>query len=275
MNEPILTLEDRRRWKQLERTVAIWKRGNAYRRRVDTARSRILEVVHEFDIGLEVAWSGGKDSTAMVALISEVCQREGMNPTPARSIKDDLDFPGEEEYVLSVAKYLNVSVMIIHPPFSLLQWITDHAHEMIPGDDIHGRAAELSKKGFYNLIEEHRLKTGIKAVFLGLRSEESHPRAMNRALRGWRYTKKDGETVIQPICDWTGLDVYAYLSEREIEPLPMYRCVRFHKEPWRVRKSWWLPGAAASRGQTAWLKAYYPSLYNKLCEAWPMSGVMA
>lgn len=51
-----------------------------------------------------------------------------------------------------------------------------------------------------------------------------------------------------------------------IELLPLYRCIGLmHRdEPWRLRKSWWLPGAGAARGQVVWLRRYYPSLYSRL-----------
>ena len=91
---------------------------------------------------------------------------------------------------------------------------------------------------------------------------------MNRALRGPTYRKQSGQWACSPIVDWGGIDVMAYLAAREIEPLPVYRCIAFahDREPWRVRKSWWLPGAATSKGGMAWLRHYWPSLYAQARE---------
>ena len=274
MIEPLLNKEDLRVWGQFQRSVDMWTMNDGYKRRVDVAKLRVLKTIQEHNNGLEAAWSGGKDSTAMIALISEVCKDNDITPIPAMSVKDDLDFPGEEKYISDIANRLSIPLTIIRPSFSLLEWIRDHSDDMLPGADIHGRSAELSKRGFYSLIEKRRIDKNVHAVFLGLRKEESHHRLMNRAVRGWKYIKTNGQTVSQPICDWKGLDVYAYLKTHDIDLLPMYRCIRLHKEPWRVRKSWWLPGASANRGQTVWLKTFYPSLYNKLCQVLPHHEVM-
>lgn len=108
-------------------------------------------------------------------------------------------------------------------------------------------------------------------IFLGLRQEESRGRRMNRVTRGTLYRKASGQYVATPIVDWSGLDVMAYMASRDIEPLSVYRCVAFMHadEPWRVRKSWWIPGASTRFGGIAWLRRYYPSLFARLCELLP------
>jgi 3'-phosphoadenosine 5'-phosphosulfate sulfotransferase (PAPS reductase)/FAD synthetase len=145
---------------------------------------------------------------------------------------------------------------------------------MSPGDDIHGRSAGLSKACFYRVMEE--CNHGYDAVMLGLRSEESGIRRHLRVSRGRYYELVDGTRRVLPIADWTGIDVYAYAESNGIDLLPMYRCVAFaHRdEPWRLRKSWWLPGSGTAYGQTAWLRRYYPSLYRQMCAWMPDSRRM-
>lgn len=185
----------------------------------------------------------------------------------AMSIKDDLDFPGEVEYLERYAHEWGVNLDILSPRFSLEQWILDHDISIM--EDLHARGSEFSDAGFYSLIEEYRLQRGSPGVYLGLRKDESRGRLMNRAMRGLIYTKSNGETVCQPIADWSGKDVYAYFFSNSIEPLPLYRCIGHHKDPERLRKSWWIMGQHSAKGAAIWLKTYYPSLWVRLCVAIP------
>lgn len=270
--EPILNDEDRRIWRQLQRTIDLHIKTNKYAKTIEVAREVIRQALFMIDSAnliARVAWSAGKDSTAMVALISDVCRSQSRKPVRAMSIKDDLDFPGEEKYLYEVAAKIGVEVDIVRPRHSLQEWVLSRQDEIAPGEDIHRRSSELSKKGFYSVIEEYDTQNDVMCAFLGLRSDESKGRLLNRASRGPIYWPKNGKMVVQPICDWSGLDVFAYLREIGIDPLPLYRCVRLHKEPWRVRKSWWLPGLSGCSGQGVWLRTYYPSLFNKMTELLP------
>jgi len=193
------------------------------------------------------------------------------------SEKDDLDYPGERDYVEGLAEHWSAQLEVITPQISPCDWIDQNAHLLNADDDFHSRAAELSKACFYGLVEE--ANAGRDAVFLGLRKGESRGRMMNRITRGLLYRKRptewnpSGLTVCTPLGDWSGLDVYAYLARYAIDPLPVYRCVwlNHREEPWRVRKSWWIPGADSRWGGIAWLRHYWPSLYQRLLDWWPMA----
>jgi 3'-phosphoadenosine 5'-phosphosulfate sulfotransferase (PAPS reductase)/FAD synthetase len=104
-------------------------------------------------------------------------------------------------------------------------------------------------------------------VALGLRSEESGIRRRVREMRGRCFRLASGQLRCLPVADWSGLDVFAYAHSRNIELLPVYRCVALMhaREPWLIRKSWWLPGSHAAQGGVVWLRRYYPSLYDKMC----------
>lgn len=272
ISEPILNDEDRRIWRQLQRTVGLHVKTRKFANVVEKSREVICQalfMIDEMKLISRVAWSAGKDSTAMVALIADVCRICSREPIRAMSIKDDLDFPGEEKYLNEVATKIGVEVDIVHPKHSLQEWVLNIRDKIAPGDDIHGRSSGLSKNGFYSVIEKHDIQNNVMCTFLGLRKDESRGRLLNRASRGPIYRLHSGKVIVQPICDWSGLDVFAFLKEKEIEPLPLYRCVRMHREPWRVRKSWWLPGEAACRGQGVWLRTYYPSLFNRMTELLP------
>lgn len=260
MMEPLLTDDDRRLWAKWKRICLLHARTAGHKRRVEQARGHIRTMFDQCPDAY-VAWSAGKDSTAMTHLVAEL-----IPGVRAMSIKDDCDYPGEVEYIERLANEWDVKLTIVRPSFSLQDALRDGQAEA--GDDIHSRASEFADEGFYSLIEEYRHRLGLPGVYLGLRKDESHARLMNRAKRGAVYTKRDGETVCMPLCDWSDRDVYAYLFTRDIELLPVYRCIRLHDSPGRVRKSWWIPGKNIDH-HSIWLKTYYPSLHQRMCELMP------
>lgn len=265
--EPVLRADDLAIWETWQRTALVHARTRAFSKRLDRARTTTDEAVRQI-ADLAIMWSGGKDSTAMTHIIRVVCGHD----LPAYSEKDDLDYPGETEYVERLAWQWGLRLKVLTPDQSLQEWMTEQAEAGTLGpadEDFHGRAAALSKEHFYDLVESASRQHG--GIFLGLRKNESAGRMRNRASRGTLYRKKSGQWVCTPIADWSGLDVMAYLASHEIPVLDVYRCIGFmHRdEPWRVRKSWWIPGAHTRWGGIAWLRRYYPSLYHRLCRWMP------
>lgn len=268
MIEPILTDDDHRAWETWMRTAREHAKTRAYARRVDVARS-VASNELERATSPCIMWSGGKDSTAMTHLI-----RVGLGANvPAISEKDDLDYPGEREYVERLATAWDLRLTILTPAISPRAYLAEHAHELRAWDDVHSRRAGLSAAVFYDEVE--RASAPHDMIFLGLRKHESRHRMMNRNVYGLAYTKRDGKRVAQPIGDWSGLDVMAYMRAHDIDALPVYRCIGFMhaNDPWRVRKSWWVPGKSSSKGGIAWLQRYYPSLYAQL-RAWMPTAEM-
>lgn len=268
MIEPVLTDDDQRAWKTWMRTAREHAKTRAYARRVDVARS-VASNELERATSPCIMWSGGKDSTAMTHLI-----RVGLGAdVPAISEKDDLDYPGEREYVERLAAAWDLRLTILTPAISPRAYLAEHAHELRAWDDLHSRRAGLSAAVFYDEVE--RASEPHDIIFLGLRSHESRGRLCNRKTRGLAYTKRDGKRVAQPIADWAGLDVMAYMESHGIEPLSVYRCIALMhaQQPWQLRKSWWVPGSHSCLGGVAWLQRYYPSLYAQL-RAWMPTAEM-
>lgn len=284
MTVPALRTEDHRVWASWQRAAILHSRTRQHARTVDEAR-RIVELLGNHASAPAVMWSGGKDSTAMVHL---VCVDRGAR-VPVVSEKDDLDYPGEEAYVRGLADAWGLDLHIVRPEVSPKAWLDAHARELDAGADLHSRASALSKACFYGVIE--RATEPHDAVLLGLRGDESRGRKMdfiaNRALvdgtdvRGlYRYSTgtRAGRWKCQPLGGWSGLDVMAYMAARGIDPLPVYRCVAFMhaREPWRIRKSWWLPEAAGTRhGSVAWLRHYWPALYRQYVAWFPRGRALS
>lgn len=262
MIEPVLTDDDREVWRNWTDAAAMHARTQSFARRIDSAR-RLLDRVHAQTPDTAVSWSGGKDSTVMTHLC---CVLHGL-PWQVYSEKDDLDYPGEREYVESLGRAWGLRLEILTPSFSCAEWVRERSPLMHAGDDIHSRSAGLSKAAFYPLMDAADRRHACMAI--GLRSEESGQREHLRKAKGLYYALKNGRRRVLPIADWRAIDVYAYAVAHGIDLLPVYQCVAFmHRaEPWMIRKSWWLPGTSARHGQIAWLRRYWPSLYRQL-RAW-------
>lgn len=221
-----------------------------------------VEYVNRFlDLGVKCygSVSGGKDSTAMMHLIESVSD---YHPSIGFvSVKDDMDFPGEMEYLRILKQEFGFVIDVLHPENNL--WEIAHKHDFT--EDIHSKGTAFSDDNFYGLLKEYQREHQYKGVFLGLRAEESNGRRFNRAKNGLIYYNEDWhQLVCHPLADWTGMDVMAYLVSREVPILYVYFLTKFVKAPHEIRKSWVLPSGQASSGQALWLKYYFPEIFQRL-----------
>lgn len=267
MLEPRLSPSDERVWNSWRLTALMHARTLQHIKLVAQAErviDRALATAEEW----AVMWSAGKDSTAMAHLAIRI------DPTlELVSEKDDLDFPGERQYIERLAARWGARLTVLEPQVSPAAWMAEHGAGLAGDADVHSRAAGLAKVCFYGLVEEY---SAGRPIMLGLRAEESKARSKSRAKHGSLYQKKSGQWVACPLADWTGLDVYAYLIAHDVEILNVYQCVALMHaaEPWRLRKSWWVPGASARHGHVTWLRHYYPSLYQQLVDWMPAARLM-
>jgi 3'-phosphoadenosine 5'-phosphosulfate sulfotransferase (PAPS reductase)/FAD synthetase len=246
-------------WMQL----AMHAMSAGHLRKVRIAKERLVET-----IGLHpdahLGWSAGKDSTAL----AKMCHELGLS-IPAFGEKDDLDYPGEVAYLQTLGKHFGLDVEILTPDVSLLQFLKDRNVSLV--NDLHGQTAELSKEHFYGLLKKHRKQAGYNTVILGLRSNESKHRAVNRASHGWVYERKnDGLTVSSPLADWEDIDVHAYLASQNVPLMPLYLCVDPGADALKLRKSWFVAGGGAARhGHYVWLRRWWPDLWEKIADIDP------
>ena len=234
-----------------------------HRARVAVAKARLAETV-ALDPGARLGWSAGKDSTALAVMCHEI----GLS-IPAFGEKDDLDYPAEVEYLHALGARFGLPVEILTPEVSLLQFLKDARVSLV--NDLHGQTAALSSEHFYGLLRKHRKNAGYNAVILGLRSNESKHRAVNRASHGWIYERKsDGLTISSPIADWEDIDVHAYIASHDIPLMPLYLCVDPGADALRLRKSWFVAGGGAARhGHYVWLRRWWPDLWEKIADLDP------
>jgi 3'-phosphoadenosine 5'-phosphosulfate sulfotransferase (PAPS reductase)/FAD synthetase len=266
VKEPVLRPDDLRAWDAWRSAARLHARSPAHRRVVDQARRVAAAALEQSDRAC-CGVSGGKDSAVLGDLIRGLGAREVV----MQSEKDDLDYPGEEAYVAALGARWGGPLEVVRPPVSPLGWLLEHAGAMHADSDVHSRAAELAKACFYRVMEA--ATAPYDTLFLGLRAAESGHRKKSRWSKGLLYTtvQRPWQRRCTPLGDWKGIDVYAYAEAHDLELFDVYRCVAFaHRlEPWTIRKSWWLPGSHSRNGQAAWLRRYYPSLFELFRRIFP------
>ena len=241
------------------RQVVTHSLTRGHRARVEAARRAIATTLEAMCPG---GWwwgfSGGKDSSALGAILA----MDGIR-VPAVSVKDDLDYPGESEFVAGLAARWGIRCDILRQ-----SGLAGHlAGTSLVDGSLHSPAASLSRTYFYRPLAEHRARQGYGGAMLGLRQEESRGRRLNVATRGLLYLRADGLWVAQPIARLTTLDVHAVLAAADVPLLPVYLCVDPGAEWQRLRKSWWVcAGGPARHGHYAWLRRWWPVLWQRAVE---------
>ena len=213
-----------------------------------------------------IAWSGGKDSTALVYLIT---QEVGYNDILIFCEKDDCDFPDEKGYVQNLIQKYKLNCDIIEPEISMWNYIIQHKTDL--DDDIHAKSNNITKKFFLECIKRFTDKHNPDGVFMGLRNQESKARFFNFIKKGAFYmTDYDNLYHCNPLSKWTVNDVFSYMIINDIPILPVYKKVSSIRQAEEIRKSWWIPsGLQIQRGYVLFLRKEYPELYQKLKRHFP------
>ncbi len=236
----------------------LWGKMPTHKNRVERAQNVIKEAM-AMELNWYVACSAGKDSTVLAHMVNLL--------SPGIEIwseKDEMDFPGEREYIENLAKTHDWNLNIVSPDVNL--W--DEIQKIDVCEDLHSRGTDFSDKFFYDLI--HKQEKKFDGVFLGLRCQESIGRTQNFKMRGHIYQRKNTKWTCNPLSTWKTEDIFAYLVCNEIDILPVYFKTKFHNnDPGEIRKSWFLPSARSAQGHCVWLKYYYPDLFYKLASISP------
>jgi len=205
-----------------------------------------------------ISWSAGKDSTAMTHLIRSLYPE-----IPIMIQFDDCDWPEKREYAERVALSQGWHLHIVEPDFSV--WERSLSCN-IGFDDVCAQSHEFTQDSFLSLLNKKQQELGCNVVFMGLRAEESRARKMNLMKRGEIYQLKNGEWRCCPLGRWDSVDVFAYLTEHDIEINPCYFYNRF-QSPEDIRLCWALPTPTGIRyGDMEHIRHYYPKQFRRLRE---------
>jgi len=225
------------------------------------------EVIDEFlsikgNSKVYCAWSTGKDSTALLHLILQVNQH-----IRVMSQNDDIDTDEIRSYRDKIVDSFSIKVDEVSTEYKILDFIKDYGIDIT--EDICSHGTTMSDTLFYKPIENYRKENNFTGYFFGLRRHESKAREKNFLSRGHIYRKKNKAFVCQPLAEWTARDVFAYLVSNNIPINPIYFFTKFKKSPEYIRSNYLLPGSFSNKGEAAWIKHYFPEIFNKLIEVCP------
>jgi 3'-phosphoadenosine 5'-phosphosulfate sulfotransferase (PAPS reductase)/FAD synthetase len=231
--------------------------SSEYRKNIDSA----IESIHsaQSDGKFIISWSAGKDSTAMAHLILSLYP-----DTPLMIQFDDCDWPEKRPYAGRVMEKQGwKNVHCVEPNFSV--WERMKAGR-IGEEAFCAQSHPLTQDAFLKPLAAKQHELRCKGVYMGLRAEESKARKKHLQLRGKLYRLKSGEWRCCPLAHWTAEDVYAYLTQHDIEINPCYFNNRF-LPPEEIRLSWAIPTPTSIRyGDMEHLRFYYPLQLGRLRE---------
>lgn len=243
------------------RDVVLHTRSRAMTRRIRDAVA-ILRRASDLDVPWWVGLSG-KDSRA-VALLA---QDAGLQ-IRAMSVSDDAAMPGEDASVERAGLDAGCAVDWIRPRDSVLGWLRMHGGLLA---DLQTRSSSLASWAFYEPLAAHRAEHGPYGLLWGLRAAESRGRRIRRMVSGPLYQHAAEGWRCAPICDWSTLDVHAYLHLRGHALHPVYLCIDPDTDPLSIRTDWWFTVGwhADAPRHYAWLRRWWPDLWRLAVEIDP------
>jgi 3'-phosphoadenosine 5'-phosphosulfate sulfotransferase (PAPS reductase)/FAD synthetase len=192
-----------------------------------------------------VSFSGGKDSTVVLHLVSLIDKS-----IPVFTQFDDLDYPHKKKHCQKILEAFDMN------NFYMVD-TQESVWEMV-GTDQKMDANDI----FYRVIESFLKRVDCNGHFMGLRIEESKKRKMNYLTRGHIYIRQ-GMKVCTPIALWEGMDVFAYIIQNDIPYIDVYDKDTFDM-PHEIRFSWWYNPSFENQGNVVKIKKNNPELFSRL-----------
>ena len=179
----------------------LWSQTDEFQRKFEEAKSIIKQALSEFKKPY-IAYSGGKDSTALMHMLLQHNDRITVVHWDYGPYY--IPRPLEKE-ILTIARKCGAKNLIV---------LSSSLYEKL------GRKAQgVLGRHFIGVEVPRLIREGYDAAFLGLRAEEG----VKRRLRTEKLREYDkGITNIFPIASWTWRDVWAYIVANSVPYLSYY-----------------------------------------------------
>jgi phosphoadenosine phosphosulfate reductase len=170
------------------------------------AQGRMAEVLTRFGPDSVVGWTGGKDSTVVLALWRELLrQRSPKAPVRALNLDTGCKFPEVLAFRDHLAREWNIDLHIVHPDIDLTRY-------PLAVDPLTCcRDLKIAPLG------AAIARLAIPALLTGVRADENP----DRAGRPWLEEHGDHVRVL-PILEWSELDIWTYLVRENIPWCVLY-----------------------------------------------------
>lgn len=174
--------------------------------KIALARTRMAEVLKRFGPGAAVGWTGGKDSTVVLALWRELlaAKRPGA-PVRALNLDTGCKFPEVLAFRDRVAREWDIDLHIVRPEVELDRYPLAIDPVACCGD--------LKIRP----LNEAIARLSIPALLTGVRADENP----DRADRPWLEDHGDHVRVL-PILEWTELDIWTFQVREAIPWCTLY-----------------------------------------------------
>jgi phosphoadenosine phosphosulfate reductase len=173
---------------------------SGFEEKVEKSKKVIKKAVERFD-RVAIAWTTGKDSTALLGLAKEVF---GRVPIPVLHGDTTVKFDEIYEFRDKLAEEWDLNLIIVKPEIPEGFKIAEdrekccHLLKTIP---------------FQKKIKE----LGLGAVIVGIRWDEQESRANEKY-----FSEREDHYRVHPILHWSEEDVWRYLKDRGIPHNPLY-----------------------------------------------------
>ncbi len=250
---------------RLRRNGRLRARLPVYRRRVDRAGRRIAE--HAPAGRSAVMFSGGKDSMVLLHLAAEV--QPGI---PAFFIDDGAQTAWTYQAVeaMRARGYALETLETARTLWEFWRIVGQWGYEgpeKWEGEWHWGQ--DQLRRLLIDEPAERIMARGYDVQLLGLRAAESHGRKMNARVRGAVYRKQSGQTIVAPLLDWEGDDVFAYLTEHDLPISQQYLQAGRDVPLERIRTGSVLITDADAWGAKYWLRVAQPELWQQIAREFP------
>lgn len=213
-----------------------------------------------------VAWSGGRDSTAVVALA-----RQADPDVPVVFFDSGLELPDTLPYLTSLAEKWGLNfhrIAAVPTALDVLKQTGLWDHSAMYNPDV----PDLHRVLITGPSDRAHTQFGPGEI-TGMRVEESVGRRALLAPQAGEYTRKDGSVCLAPLWAWNQADVQTLLTRFGIPEHPAYARFQALGAPLRAQRvGLAVDGNNPDWGRYTWLRLAYPDLWAELVEALPRLG---